>query len=67
MSRPLTFTRCPPGEARGALQPGRWPDQRQPRQVHRAHYVGCRRTCDEGAHYPPLRPDQAHLEDSDGS
>ena len=64
----VTVTICPPEAAVGALGPGRWVDLGAPAQeltVDRGTPFAPRPST--GKRRPPIRPDQAHLEDHDGS
>lgn len=68
MRRRVTVTVCPPGAAGDVLRPGRWAGLDAPAQ----ELTGDRGTPfaprpSTGKRRLPIRPDQAHLEDSDGS
>lgn len=68
MSRPVTFTRCPPRAAGDVLRAGRWPGLDAPAQELTPDRVrGLHLNASTGTRRPPLRPDMAHLEDHDGS
>lgn len=64
----VTITRCPPGAAGDALQPGRWPGVNAPAQeLGDVNGTPFHRKASTGTRRPPIRPDMARREVEDGS